>query len=261
MSRAWPFVRSVHRFEEVDSTSDQARRMLSEGSLELPALIWAGSQTRGRGQGSNRWWSDAGSLTATVILDPSSIGLTPDREPRVALATASATIDAIAERYPACRAGIRWPNDIEVGGRKLGGILPERVGSGESSRLLIGIGLNVTTRVDQAPVEIRAMAASLNDWGRTESPVDPIEAMLALILERLEPSLQDLVCGSSRLTESWERLDVLAGRRIRVQIGSEMVEGMASGIDPSGGLIVRREGTIEVLHAGRVLRDQNSEIA
>src|SRR5437588_200910 len=62
----WSFVRSVHRFAEVDSTSDRARRMLEDGSLESPALVWADRQTRGRGQRSNGWWSDEGSLTATV---------------------------------------------------------------------------------------------------------------------------------------------------------------------------------------------------
>src|SRR3954454_17924932 len=71
----WPLVRYAHHFGEIDSTSDQAKRMLVDGSIEAPALVWADRQTRGRGQGSNDWWSDAGSLTATVVLDPSDLGL------------------------------------------------------------------------------------------------------------------------------------------------------------------------------------------
>jgi BirA family transcriptional regulator, biotin operon repressor / biotin---[acetyl-CoA-carboxylase] ligase len=251
----WPLVRSVHRFDEVDSTSNRARRMLLDGSIETPALVWADRQTRGRGQGSNEWWSDAGSLTATVVLDPSSVGLAPDREPMVALATATAVVDAIIERYPACRAGLRWPNDVEAGGRKLGGILPERVETPHGPRLLIGIGLNVETRLAGAPAEIQGMAATLVGWDSGTFQDEPIPGMLAAILERLGPRLRDLATDRRRLAERWNELDTLAGLRVTVEVGPEVIEGVAEGIDDLGGLKIRREGRRSVLYAGRVLRD------
>ena len=76
----FPFVRAILRFDELDSTSDLARRILEKEPLDTPALIWADRQTRGRGQRDNTWWSDEGSLTATLVLDPRAIGLTLARE-------------------------------------------------------------------------------------------------------------------------------------------------------------------------------------
>ena len=67
---------------------------------------------------------------------------------------------------PGVSPGIRWPNDVEVDGRKLGGILPERVMTPNGPRVLIGIGLNVLTRVGDAPAEVGKMAVALADSGR-----------------------------------------------------------------------------------------------
>ena len=252
----WPFVRSVHRFHKMDSTSDQAKRMLADGSIEAPAaLVWADRQTRGRGQRSNEWWSDSGSLTATVVLDPSDLGLALDRESMVALATATAIVDAIIERYPSCPAGLRWPNDVEAEGRKLGGILPERVETEHGPRLLIGIGLNVETRLAGAPVEVRKMAATLGEWEPGKFSDQPIPGMLAAILERLGSRLRELATHRKRLAERWNELDTLAGSRVRVAVGPEIFEGIAAGIDELGGLELRGEGRTSVLYAGRVLRD------
>src|SRR5262249_12736526 len=107
----------------VSSTNDVATELLREGAPKLPPAVRARRQTHGRGRGSHEWWSDSGSLTFTVALDPAAHGLSQAHEPKVALATAVAVIDALAElgfREPPI--GIRWPNDLECAGRKLGGI-------------------------------------------------------------------------------------------------------------------------------------------
>src|SRR5208337_3133388 len=90
-----PFVRTVLRRHVVDSTNDLARSMLLQGLNELPFLIWADRQTLGRGRGKNQWWSDDGSLTFTLALDPAAHSLRIDQEPRLALMTAVAVIEAI----------------------------------------------------------------------------------------------------------------------------------------------------------------------
>jgi BirA family biotin operon repressor/biotin-[acetyl-CoA-carboxylase] ligase len=249
------FLRSIVRVEEVDSTGDLARRRVERGDLPAPALVWADRQTRGRGQRSNVWWSDSGSLTVTLVLDPSSLGLTPEQEPRVALTTAVAIIEAIEALYPDCRPGIRWPNDVEVGGKKLGGILPERVEAPEGPRLLIGIGLNVRTRLEFAPVEVRRMAATLGDWDEANPSNDPKAELLWAILDRLGDRLRDLAESRSELVERWNQLDALAGSTVRVEVGSEFIEAIAAGIDESGGLRIIDRGRTRIIHAGRVLRD------
>src|SRR4051794_38237171 len=138
-----PFITTWIKREVIDSTSNLAIDLLAAGGVACPLLVTAASQTRGRGRARRSWWSDAGSLTFTVAIDPAAHGLRAEHEPRVALAAAVAVIDAVAPWLPPEGAGIRWPNDVEVGKRKLGGILPERVETPDGPRVAIGIGLNV----------------------------------------------------------------------------------------------------------------------
>ena len=245
-------IRSEWFQPEVDSTNDQARRLLAGGDpLELPALVWADRQTRGRGQGVNTWWSDEGSLTASVVLDPLEYDLGVAIRPRVALAVALAVVGAIREVVPACQPGIRWPNDVEVEGRKLGGILVEGVTSSGGDRLIVGVGLNVGTRLDQAPVEVQRLAASLAEFGLA---ADDRRVVLAAILGRLEPALRALASADPGLVAEWNRLDSLRDQTITIQVGDLRFDAVAEGIDPSGGLRIRRAGQVDILYAGRILR-------
>ena len=250
---AWPFVRSEWHDEEVDSTNDWARRLVEAGDLNrFPALVWANRQTRGRGQGANAWWSDDGSLTASVVIDPEAYDLAVAIRPRVALAVAVAVVEAIAAVVPGCAAGIRWPNDVEVFGRKLGGILVEGVSSPAGPRLIVGMGLNVASRVVGAPTAVREMAASLAEFG---AGVEECRAILSQILGRLEPILHALASGDPRLELTWNRLDTLRGTVVRVQVGDREFTAIAEGIDSTGGLRIRRNDLPEILYAGRILRD------
>lgn len=251
---SWPFARSAVWFPEVASTSDEARRLVARGGLELPLLVGAGRQTRGRGRGSNRWWSDGGSLTATLAIDPAAHRLSPAHEPRLALATAVAIVDAIESLYPGCRPEIRWPNDVEVDGRKLGGILPERVETDQGVRVLIGFGLNVRTRLADAPREVREMAASLLDWESAPTADDPRPAVLRAILERLRGVLEALADEEPALAGRWAGLDSLFGRPVRINLGTSILEGIGCGIDESGALRVLSGGTIIPIVGGQVLR-------
>jgi BirA family biotin operon repressor/biotin-[acetyl-CoA-carboxylase] ligase len=246
-----PFVRTVVCLEEVASTSDLARELVGAGEVKLPLLVRTQRQTRGRGRGANTWWSDPGSLTVTLAIDPVALGLTTAHEPRLALAVAVAVVDAVGDSVPPeVPLGIRWPNDVEAGGRKLGGILPERVETSWGVRLLIGIGLNVRTRLEDAPPDVRRLAASLADWGARPAPDAVLEACLA----RFESVVPRLARDDPALADRWAGLDTLLGRSVRVDLGSRVVSGVGRGIDPEGALIVATP--IETLHlfGGRVLR-------
>ena len=239
---------------EVDSTNDWAKAMVIEGTIgALPALVWADRQTKGRGQGSNTWWSDEGSLTASVVIDPEAMGLVLAVRPRVALGVAAAVVAAVEAVAPGCWAGIRWPNDVEVAGRKLGGVLVEGVAGPDGHRLVVGFGVNVGTRFDRAPKEVdRMAAASLVEFGLTGADR---RVVLAAILDRLGPMLAALAGDDPAQAATWNRLDTLRGSTIQVQSGSDRFEAVAEGIDPSGGLRIRRDGRAAVLYAGRILRD------
>jgi BirA family transcriptional regulator, biotin operon repressor / biotin---[acetyl-CoA-carboxylase] ligase len=252
---SWPFVRTLIRREVVPSTSDLARQLIVAGEGELPFAVWASRQTRGRGRGANLWWSDPGSLTFTVALDPSAHALRIEHEPRLALATAVAIIEAIVPLGLSQAPGIRWPNDIEAGGRKLGGILPERLETPSGPRLLIGIGLNVSSRLVDAPPEIQSLAASLVDLRPGPLPTGEAERLLHTILDGFASAVDRLAHDDPDLPARWEELDTLRGRRVRVDLGPRIVPGVCQGIDAEGALCLdTSEGPLR-LFGGQVLRD------
>jgi len=250
-----PFARTFIDREEVDSTSDLARSELLAGPVDLPMVVRATRQTRGRGRGDHAWWSDAGSLTFTVALDPAAHGLHPEHEPRLALATAVALIDAIAEFAPAAPLGIRWPNDVEAAGRKVAGLLPERVDTPEGPRILIGIGVNVRTRLELAPAEIRAMATTVEELrGQAITPTEA-EGLFVAILARFQAVLPLLSQDDPSLGGRWMALDSLGGRPIRVDLGPRLLAGRCLGIDEHGALKIEEGGRVATLFGGQVLRD------
>ena len=251
----WPLVRSVVDRDEVDSTSDLARALVLAGESSLPILVRARRQSKGRGRGENAWWSDEGSLTFTIALDASAFRLQTAQHPRLALAAAVAVVEAVAPHVPATkRLGIRWPNDVECAGRKLGGILPERVETPQGVRLLIGVGLNVHTRFDQAPPAIRTMAASLADDVPPRAGGPDRDRLLAAILTGFVSILPLLADDDPSLAERWAALDLLRGQPIRVDLGVRIVSGRGAGIDAEGALLVATDQGTERLFGGQVLR-------
>jgi BirA family biotin operon repressor/biotin-[acetyl-CoA-carboxylase] ligase len=261
----FPFLQTLVESAVLDSTSDTARRLLEAGAVELPLAVWADRQTQGRGRGSNRWWSDAGSLTFTLAIDPAAYGLRPEHEPRLALATAVAVIGALGPLRLAQSLGIRWPNDIEVNEKKLGGILPERLETLRGPRLMIGIGLNVATRLADAPPEVRDMATSLDDLrgtpGAAAAAVDAErvrgekERLFSSSLREFEVILGRLAANDPRLAAEWAALDTLRERAVRVDLGTRTVAGTGRGIDAEGALCLAAEEGVVRLFGGRVLRD------
>jgi BirA family biotin operon repressor/biotin-[acetyl-CoA-carboxylase] ligase len=249
------FLRTSVRERVIDSTNDHARRLLEAGEPPLPLLVRADRQTAGRGRGSRSWWSDEGSLTFTVALDPSAHALTAEHEPRLALTAAVAVIEAIAEVTPlAIPPGIRWPNDIEAGGRKLGGILPERVETSAGPRLLVGVGLNVATGLDESPPEVRALATSIRELSLHPRNIEILSLMDSFI-DCFATALVALARDDVGLARRWERLDLLAGVPVRVQVGDRIIHGVGRGIDWRGGLRIAGEDGETTIYGGQVLRD------
>jgi BirA family biotin operon repressor/biotin-[acetyl-CoA-carboxylase] ligase len=252
----WPFVRTLVTHDVVDSTNDQAAALVRAANAELPLAVWARRQTHGRGSGSHAWWSDSGSLTFTLAIDPAAHHLAPEREPALALATAVAVIDALAELgFDTHRIGIRWPNDLEVAGRKLGGILPERVEVAGGHRILIGVGLNVLSNLLEAPDEVRAMAASLSALHPDRLDAETPQRLFLAILRRFGPVLGQLARGEPELAARWKALDLLRDEWLRVDQGGRILTGRGQGIDSDGALCLNDGRHRLRIFGGQVLRD------
>jgi len=253
----WPFVKELWSFDELGSTSTVARSMVLGGSGALPFAVWARRQTRGRGQRQNAWWSDEGSLTFTLALDPLAHGLRLEQEPRLALATAVGLIAAVADLGLADPGiGVRWPNDVELGARKLGGILPERVETEAGDRILIGVGFNVATRTELAPPAVERMSTSLGALQPEPLSPEAVPIVLAAFLRRFPIVLGRLADDDPGLAAEWARLDLLRGRPIRVALGPRTLLGAARGIDAQGALLVDDGREVHRLFGGQVLRDR-----
>jgi BirA family transcriptional regulator, biotin operon repressor / biotin---[acetyl-CoA-carboxylase] ligase len=252
----WPFVKTTLVYDVIDSTSDRAAELVREGRTQLPLVVWARTQTRGRGRGSHEWWSDSGSLTFTLAIDPTAHGLRAEIEPRLALATAVAVIEALDDLSVGDPSiGIRWPNDLESAGHKLGGILPERVETAAGHRILIGIGLNVWTNLTHAPHELSAMATSLAALAGRAYDEGTLRPLIAAILGRFEAVLKRLVAGDPSLAGEWQRLDLLRDTWVRVDCGTLLVCGLGKGIDADGSLCVIEGLEKRRIVGGQVLRD------
>jgi BirA family biotin operon repressor/biotin-[acetyl-CoA-carboxylase] ligase len=219
-------------------------------------MVWTHEQTSGRGREHRVWWSDEGSWTFSLGIDPRACGVEASRESMLGLAVAVAVIDALESVTGRRDFQLRWPNDIEVGGRKLAGILPERFETPQGPRVVVGIGLNVATRLEEAPLEVQRMAVSLRGMG-LEFPVP--EMLLSVILAAVERWLRAIVTGEPWLGEAWNRLDSLRGRPIRVALGERVLEGRGAGIEPDGALRVEHDGQVTRLYGGQILRDAGSE--
>jgi BirA family biotin operon repressor/biotin-[acetyl-CoA-carboxylase] ligase len=252
-----PFVRTIVRRRTVDSTNALAKSLLLQGLDDLPLLVWADTQRLGKGQRNSQWWSDEGSLTFTVGVNPVTHGLRISQEPRLSLVMAVAVIKAIkSSGWPHPGIGIRWPNDIEVGGRKLGGILPERVETDRGHHVVIGVGLNVLTHLDQAPLEIQRIATSLAALD-SRSIEQGMPRLLAQILDQFGQELKALRDDLPEQAREWDGLNLLRNQVVQVSLGSRIISGRIKAIDAQGALCLTEAGTSQAhrLFGGQVLRD------
>lgn len=245
--------REVVFFEKVDSTNDLAMDLALRGSPH-GAVVVADSQSRGRGRLGRRWASPAG---ANIYM---SVILRPEIQPKDAtlLTVASSVACASAVRkLTGLNAGIKWPNDIIVSRRKLGGILLEM--RSEPDRVVfavVGIGLNVNIRAGGLPPDVRPMATSiLIETGRRIGR--PL--LIAGILDELDGELKALKGeGAGPLLNKWRSLSVTIGKRVRVATAREMFTGHALDIDDEGLLVVKAEdGELRTVSSGdlTMLRD------
>src|SRR5260370_22844132 len=119
------FVARVEHYAALPSTQMRAREAAANPFETLPLLVVADEQTAGRGREGNSWWTGAGNLAFSLLMDPAEFGCPRRAVPSMSLAISVAIIDAIAPRAAGHRFGLHWPNDVFAAGEKLaGGLLP-----------------------------------------------------------------------------------------------------------------------------------------
>jgi len=234
--------RKLAYYPTLHSTMDTARELARQNAPEGTTVI-AGEQTAGRGRLGRDWFSPPGGLAMSVILHPDL-----SQVPQLIMAASLAVADTIRDTT-GLDAGIKWPNDVLVGGKKVCGILIENEIRGEElSYSIIGIGLNINVNLGDRP-DIAPIATSLSqELGR---PV-PYEDITAALLNRLEQFYRRLRSGDS-LAPEWRARLVSIGQKVHVQSGNTVMEGLAEDVTASGALILRRaDGSLTAVVAGDV---------
>ena len=221
---------TVERHPQIGSTMERAREIAMAGTAPLPAVVLADVQTAGRGRQGARWWQPPGSLAASIVIDEATAGAAV--QPTWSLACGVALAEAIAGIEPAVAPLVKWPNDLEVAGRKLAGVILEAAAGG---RAILGIGVNTTGSAADAPPPIRDRLTTLPDLtGR----IMPREILLGAFLPRWLGLVRGMQARPQVLVERYAIRCSLADRPVTVFRGAETISGVCRGIAADGSLVV-----------------------
>ena len=229
--------------EETDSTNLAVRR-LAEAGAEGGSVIWAARQTAGRGRLGRSFASPEGGLYFSMLLRQSE---DPARDLQLTPAAAVAAARAI-ERVCELRCGVKWPNDLVCGGKKLCGILCESFSARGERFVVLGIGLNVNTA--DFPSELREIAVSVRQLTGKETPLPALAQALA---EELDRAVDAARRGDPALLEAYRDRCVTVGREVLLLRDGESREAFALGVNEDYSLRVRLpDGGTEDLRFGEV---------
>ncbi len=235
---AEPQLPSAYRLvalDEVDSTNDEAKRLVEAGAEE-GTLVWARAQRRGRGRRGQRWASPLGNLYFSLILRPERPPIEAAQLSFVAALGLADALDALVP--PRGEIAFKWPNDVLLNGRKVAGILlesatttPERL-----DWLVLGVGVNVAS----APETAAFPATSLRAEGCAPATAGGVlEAFSRRFLARSEAWRAH---GFAPVRKAWLERASGVGEEVTVRLESDVCCGRFADLDGVGALIVELPG-------------------
>jgi BirA family biotin operon repressor/biotin-[acetyl-CoA-carboxylase] ligase len=230
------FGKRVSHFFRTDSTNRVAFELGHDGEAE-GAVVVAEEQTAGRGRAGRSWVSERGTgIYVTVLLRPK---LAPVQAPLLTM-MAGISARAAVEAVTGLNVDLKWPNDLMIGGKKVGGILTEMHAEPALVRfVIVGIGINVNQ--EKFPAEIAGVATSLRvESGRLHSRV---EILVRLLREFEKDYLRLVRDGSASVVNTFQEVSSYAlGKKVRVVTGAETFTGVTAGLTAEGLLRVERSG-------------------
>lgn len=226
----------VHRLESVDSTNEEAKRLARMGAAHGEAVV-ADVQTAGKGRRGRRWLSPPGqNLYLSVVLRPE---IPPARAPLLVAVSAVAVAEAL--RSFGAEAKIKWPNDVEVGGRKICGILLELSLRDERVDFAVaGFGVNLEGDLSTLGAEIAERATTLErELGIRPGRDEVMRRILSTLEERLGQFERE---GFAPIRARYLELSSTVGARVRLFEPERTIEGVALDVDDEGALWVEVDG-------------------
>lgn len=240
--------RDIRVFEETTSTNDVIEKLARDGVKE-GVVVFAESQTKGRGRLGRKWMSPAKKgLWFSILLRPE---LRPVAATQLTVAAATALRRGIA-LLTGLSPEIKWPNDILIAGRKVAGILTEL--NAELDRVkyvILGIGVDVNLATSDFPADLRRLATSLKaEAGKPISRAD----LAVTILRELGQEYGRIVDGEfPAVADEWESHCTTLGHEVVIRVGAREIRGQAEALSEEGALLVRTEhGHLESIIGGDV---------
>lgn len=237
--------RILHYREALESTNELAFQLALEGAAHGEVVI-ADRQTRGKGRRGRTWVSPPNlNLYCSIVLRPE---LPPQRSPEITLVAAVALAQTLNELGAPAR--IKWPNDLQVDGRKVAGILTELSADPDQIHFaILGLGINVNGSRSDFPPELQASATSVSEVVGHPVPRAPLAARLWKHLEGWLRKHAEK--GFPPVRTAWKKAAATLGKKVKIQEEGRLIEGTAVDIDDSGALLVENaRGQIERVVAG-----------
>lgn len=238
--------RTLHHYETLESTNAKAFELAHEGGFHGEVIVTE-HQTQGKGRRGRSWSSPAGkSLAMSVILRPE---IAPARAPELTLVAAVALAQTL--RDSGVEASIKWPNDVQLSGKKVAGILTELSADVERVHFIVlGIGVNLNTEAADFPPEVAELATSVAAERKT-----PMHRALftAALLGKLEEWVDRWTEeGFEPVRAAWKSLASTLGQEVLVKADQRELRGVAEDIDESGALLLRVGDRVERVLSGDV---------
>lgn len=242
----------IHYFKEVDSTNEVAKYLAKNGAEEGTIVI-SEIQNRGKGRRGKTWISPPGGVWMTIILRPDIL---PSSAPQLTLVTGVAVAETLKKE---CKldVGIKWPNDILIGNKKVCGILTEVNASiNKVNYVVVGIGIDMNVDVPLFPPELQRGATSLKNELDTE--INGALLVQKFLLE-FENYYNEFKEGKfPEILNKWRLLSKTIGNNVEVRTRGKTVRGEAVGINKDGVLILELEdGSLRKMISGECLHIEN----
>lgn len=238
----------IHYFKEVDSTNDVAKYLAEEGAEE-GTIVVAEIQNRGKGRRGKTWISPPGGVWMSIILRPD---IPPFNAPQLTLVTGVAVAETLKKECD-LDVGIKWPNDILIGNKKVCGILTEVNASIEKvNYVVVGIGIDMNVDVPLFPPDLQKGATSLKNELNTE--INGALLVQKFLLE-FENIYNKFKAGKfPEILNEWRSLSKTIGCNVEVRTRGKTVRGEAVGINKEGILILELEdGSLRKMISGECL--------
>ena len=226
-------------FDELDSTQTYLKKHAH--TLPHRTVVCAARQTAGRGRYERKWISADGGLYFSVLLKPTQTDFLPNLTQLMALCVCRALEDLGLTPV------LKWPNDVQVNGQKICGILSEALFEGRACEVMLGVGINVAQegldRVDQPATSLKAQGVAVDT-----------RTLLRSVLSYFWQGYEDVIArGFETIRAAYVKRFAALGKQVSVHNQTQTIFGTAEDISPRGTLLLRSEGQLKEIYIGDVM--------